>query len=226
MDGILIIDKPAGPTSHDVVQIVKRLTGANKVGHLGTLDPAATGVLPLVLNGATKRAAELAGIEKVYEFDLCLGVTTDSDDDTGKVLEEQSVSNDLQSTLKVELEEFIGNILQRPPQFSAIKVGGKRAYKSARKGFDPRLEPRPIHIDSIEIVGGKWPRLRLRVECRSGTYVRSLARDIGEKLGCGGHAAEIRRFRSGKWRIEDAVSLDALQEKPACWKDALILLDG
>jgi tRNA pseudouridine55 synthase len=224
MDGILIIDKPAGPTSHDVVSIVKRLTGATKVGHLGTLDPEASGVLPLALNGATKSAGLLAGTEKVYEFTLCLGRTTDTDDDAGTVTSEKKVSKDAGERLKEVLDQFTGNIMQRPPKYSAVKVNGRRAYDLARKGTDFELDPRPVRIDSIEVVKVKLPEVRMRVACNSGTYVRSLCRDLGEAIGCGGCAKGIRRLKSGPYIIDKAVDLEKLRAGLSDWENSLIPL--
>lgn len=224
MDGILIVDKPAGPTSHDVVATVKRLIGASKVGHLGTLDPAASGVLPLAINGATKRAGELAGIEKTYEFTLELGRTTTTDDDTGEVVAKSKVPADALDRLNAVIPQFIGNVMQRPPKFSAVKVSGRRAYQLARKGTDFQLDERTVKIDAIAVLGGKSPSVRMRVECNSGTYVRSLCRDLGEEIGCGAHASEIRRLRSGPYIIDGAVKLEELGLSPQSWRDCIIPL--
>jgi tRNA pseudouridine55 synthase len=224
MDGILLIDKPAGPTSHDVVSVVKRLTGAKKVGHLGTLDPEASGVLPLAINGATKMAGVLAGIEKVYEFTLCLGRTTDTDDDAGTVTSEAAVPRDACEKLRGVLEQFTGSIMQRPPKYSAVKVNGRRAYDLARKGTQFEIEPRSVRIDSIEVVKEKLPEIRMRVACNSGTYVRSLCRDIGEAIGCGGCARDIRRLKSGPYIIDRAVGLEDLKADPESWEGRLIPL--
>jgi tRNA pseudouridine55 synthase len=222
MDGILLIDKPAGPTSHDVVSIVKRLTGAKKVGHLGTLDPEASGVLPLAINGATKMAGILAGIEKVYEFTLCLGRTTDTDDNAGTVTSKAPVPRDAGERLKGVLDQFTGSIMQRPPKYSAVKVNGRRAYDLARKGTQFEIEPRSVRIDSIEVVKETLPEVRMRVACNSGTYVRSLCRDIGEAVGCGGCARDIRRLRSGPYIIDKAVGLEDLKADPGSWEGRLI----
>ncbi len=224
MDGVLLIDKPAGPTSHVVVSIIKRLTGAKKVGHLGTLDPGASGVLPLAINGATKRAGLLAGIEKVYEFTLCLGRTTDTDDDAGTVTSEAAVPRDAGTRLRGVLDQFTGSIMQRPPKYSAVKVNGRRAYGLARKGAQFELEPRPVRVDSIEVMKDTLPEVRMRVACRSGTYVRSLCRDIGEAIGCGGCARDIRRLRSGPYIIDKAVPLEELRADPESWAGRVIPL--
>lgn len=225
MDGVLVIDKPKGPTSHDVVQTVKNLVGAEKVGHLGTLDPAATGVLPLVINGATKHAAHLAGVEKTYEFTLRLGIVTETDDDTGKVISESSIDKGLLAKLEEILPRFTGRIMQRPPKFSAVKVNGRRSYKLARGGRDVEPAPRQVQVDTLCITGGSPPNVNMKVECRSGTYVRSLCRDLGEDLGCGGHAADIRRLRSGDYTIDKAISLDELVKNPDIWRSAILRTD-
>lgn len=222
MDGILVIDKPVGPTSHDIVSIVKRLTGASRAGHLGTLDPGASGVLPIAINAATKKAEELAGEEKIYDFTLCLGATSDTDDDTGNVVTKNDSPPAHAEALKKLLPQFIGRIMQTPPRFSAIRVDGRRAYELARKGIEFELKPRPVVIDSIEIIDEKWPDVRLRMSCNSGTYVRSLCRDLGSALGCGGYAKDIRRLRSGPYMIDDAISVDELQKQPHCWIKRLI----
>jgi tRNA pseudouridine55 synthase len=222
MDGVLVIDKPAGPTSHDVVQIVKRITGAKKVGHLGTLDPAATGVLPLVINGATKRADELKGVEKVYEFTLVLGASTDTDDDQGKIVKKMEVPADAVKKLEAIIPEFLGEVMQRPPAFSAIKMGGRKSYEAARKGEALEIEPRKVVINKLSILDSYLPNVKMRLECNSGTYVRSLCRDLGEKLGCGGHASGIRRLKSGNFSIEAAICLDSLSKDSEIWKKSLL----
>lgn len=217
MEGILIIDKPAGPTSHDVVAEVKMLLGAGKVGHLGTLDPLATGVLPLVINGATKFANMLSGDSKVYEFDLVLGRQTDTDDDEGSVIAEMEVSEDALGRIETIKGSFTGNILQVPPAYSAVKVGGRPLYKNARKGRSVEVKPRQVTIDELCVLNshrddnGRFC-VRMRMRSSSGTYVRALCRDLGKAAGSLGHAANIRRLVSGDYRIEDAVGLDAYKK--------------
>lgn len=225
MDGILIIDKPAGPTSHDVVQIVKRITGARKVGHLGTLDPAATGVLPLAIDGATKFASSLSGREKTYEFTLCLGVVTDTDDNAGRVLATAPLCDDIMGRLEAALPHFIGRIMQRPPAYSAKKVEGRRAYELARRGMEVPVEPKAVIIKNLYITSICTPNVNMMLECETGTYVRALCRDIGEYLGCGAHAAGIRRLRSGPYIIDEAVTLDELKEHPGLWVDRILPVD-
>ncbi len=222
MDGVLVIDKPAGPTSHAVVALVKRLTRVDKIGHLGTLDPAASGVLPLVINGATRHAKRLAGDEKIYEFTLFLGVATDTDDESGNVISRKIPDGLHFDDLSRILERFTGRIMQRPPLYSAKKVYGRRACDLSRDGMQFNLLPRPVNVDAIEIIGGTWPEPRLRLKCRAGTYVRSLCRDLGEALGCGGHARAIRRLRSGAYIIDEAVPPEALKPGSDAWHAYLL----
>lgn len=224
-DGVLVIDKPEGPSSHDIVACVRRVTGIRKVGHLGTLDPAASGVLPLALGAATKRAAELAGQEKVYEFTLVLGNTTETDDDAGMQTGSAEVTPAMIERLPGLLPEFTGTILQRPPAFSAVKVRGMRAYERARLGQAVEVKPREVTIESLHIIEEAPPRIRMRMECRSGTYVRSLCRDLGVALGCGGHASRIRRLQSGAFRIEQAVELREFLSAPEAWRRSVVNLE-
>jgi tRNA pseudouridine55 synthase len=221
MDGILVIDKPAGPTSHDVVQMVKRAIGAAKVGHLGTLDPPATGVLPLCINGATKAAAQLMGGEKIYSFDLVLGSTTDTDDDTGKVLATHPVEQSHRARLADVAQQFVGETDQIPPQYSARKVNGRRMYKSARKGVIVTPKPRRVRIHEIVIDKMHEQGAAMRMRCDGGTYVRAVCRDIGAALGCGAHAANIRRLQSGQFTIAQALQLN---DVPTQWKEKMICL--
>lgn len=222
MDGVLVVDKPAGFTSHDIVAIVRRITGAKKVGHLGTLDPAATGVLPLVINGATKLASSLSGGEKVYEFVLKLGTKTSTDDDQGEVLATSEVSADALERLKASFPDFTGKIMQVPPVYSAVQVAGKRAYHAAYAGEKIELEPRAIEIKNICIMDVCGNDVHIKLECMAGTYVRSLCRDLGERIGSYGHAAKIRRLKSGKFDISQSVALDDLKLDAGLWKRVLI----
>lgn len=217
MDGILVIDKPKGLTSHDVVAEVKRVLHAEKVGHLGTLDPAATGVLPLVINGATKFASMLSGDHKVYEFDLVLGRQTDTDDDEGRVIAEDEVPQDVLGRIETARNRFVGRIMQVPPVYSAVKVGGRPLYKDARKGRPVEARPREVTIDELCVInhctdGDGRLRVRMRMRSSAGTFVRALCRDLGRAVGSLGHASNIRRLESGDHRIEDAVGLDAYKK--------------
>ncbi len=226
-DGVLVIDKPEGPSSHDICACARRITKIRKVGHLGTLDPAASGVLPLALGAATRRAAELAGHRKVYEFTLVLGSATDTDDAAGVQTASAAVTPEMLERLPQILGQFTGTILQRPPAYSAVKVQGRRAYQLARQGEDVEVEPRPVTIDALHIIDeGEAPsRLRMRMECRTGTYVRSLCRDLGAVLGCGGHASGIRRLQSGAFRIEQAVTLQEFLASPEAWRRSAMDLE-
>jgi len=226
MNGIIIIDKPAGMTSHDVVAIVRRISGVKKVGHMGTLDPAATGVLPLALGKATKSASKISIKDKTYEFTLRLGAATSTDDDEGEVIFEGAIPVDLAERLKSLLPKYVGDIMQRPPKYSAIKVDGRRAYELARKGIDFELEKRPVRVDSLEILeffaSETETEVRMRMACGSGTYVRSICRDLGEDLGCGGHARDICRTMHGHYSISEALSLSELKESPGLIAEHLL----
>ncbi len=220
MDGILIIDKPAGPTSHDIVAAVRRLTGVRKVGHLGTLDPAATGVLPLALGRATKAANRFSGATKAYEFTLRLGQRTETDDDAGRLIREAPVPADVLDRLRELLPAFRGEIRQRPPDYSAVKVGGRRAYELARKGRPVPLKERTVVVETLQVLDCNMPDIKMFLSCSSGTYVRGICRDLGEELGCGGHARDIRRVRHGHFALDEAVPLEALEGTG--WRAALI----
>ena len=222
IDGVLVIDKPAGPGSHAVVQWVRRVTGAAKAGHLGTLDPPASGVLPIALGSATSRARELSGSEKVYEFTLRLGFSTETDDDSGLITAEAPVPRDAAENLQALLPKFTGDIMQRPPEISAVKVSGVRAYRRAREEGGVSLEPRPVRIDSIRIIGRDGAGIRMHLKCRSGTYVRSLARDMGRAMGTLGYASDIRRLKSGPYIIDGALNVTELVENPDIWRGRLI----
>jgi tRNA pseudouridine55 synthase len=207
MKGVVIVDKPAGITSHDAVDRVRKLIGERKAGHTGTLDPMATGVLPVCVGEATKIASFLSGDDKVYEATMRLGVRTDTQDMTGQVLTEQE-PRATDSDVKAMLAAFAGTITQVPPQYSAVKVRGKALYKWARKGI--RVEPpaREVEIREILLRGIELPRVRFTVTCSKGTYIRTLCADMGDRLGCGAALEQLRRTRSGIFREEDAVGLD------------------
>jgi len=224
MDGVLVIDKPSGPTSHDVVAAVKRMIGARRVGHLGTLDPRASGVLPLAVGGATKRAAELAGDEKTYEFTLCLGAETDTDDDGGRQIASCERPVPEAEDIRRVLPRFVGELMQVQLPYSAVKVGGRRAYQLARAGREFQLDPRTVRVDSLELLVEQPEGFRLRVSCGAGTYVRALCRDIGRELGCGGFAKNIRRFKSGSYIIDMATTLEALSRAPRAWQEHLLAI--
>jgi len=209
-DGVLLVDKPPRLTSHDVVDRVRRHFGFKKVGHCGTLDPAATGLLVLVLERATKLQHHLMADDKTYEGTMLLGVTTDSQDADGEVIAGKPVPPLTTDDIERAFAKFRGDIQQVPPMVSALKHKGQPLYKLARKGKTVEREPRLIHIYDLRLLRFDLPRLRFRVSCTKGTYVRTLCHDIGEALGCGAHLAELRRLRQGRFDLNDARSLDEL----------------
>jgi tRNA pseudouridine55 synthase len=221
MDGLLVIDKPAGPSSHGIVLRVRRLLNEPRVGHTGTLDPAASGVLPLVLGKATRLARFLAASRKTYEAELQLGIATTTYDAQGRpVGARYSGALPDRGTIERALDAFRGTFLQTPPIYSAKKVGGHRSYAIARRlaGSDvPRPAaslPQPVNVTThgIEVTAIDGDRVTLRVECSTGFYVRSLAHDLGERLGTGAHLLDLRRTRSGDLTLQDAVTLEALED--------------
>jgi tRNA pseudouridine55 synthase len=211
-DGILLVDKPAGLTSHDVVDRIRRHFGFKKVGHCGTLDPAATGLLIIVLERATKLQDRLMSADKTYEGVMLLGIATDSQDADGEVVAEKPVPPLTADDLEQVLVKFRGDIQQIPPMVSAIKHKGQPLYKLARKGQTVEREPRNVHIYDLRVLKLDLPRIEFRVACTKGTYVRTLCHDIGEVIGCGAHLAGLRRTRSGDLDVKDAKPLaDLLQ---------------
>lgn len=210
--GWLVIDKPQGLTSTAVVSIVKRLLDAQKVGHGGTLDPLATGVLPIAMGEATKTVAYIMDAKKRYRFTVRFGEARDSDDAEGTVTATSDIRPEA-TALQAALQTYIGVIEQRPPSYAAVKVNGERAYDLARRGEAPVLEPRPVTVYSLELVERPDPdHAVFEAVCGKGTYVRALARDLGEALGCLGHVSALRRLSVGAFRAEDAVTLEALQQ--------------
>jgi tRNA pseudouridine55 synthase len=209
---LLLVDKPAGLTSHDVVDRVRRHFKLRKVGHGGTLDPMATGLLVLLLGRGTRISARVMVADKTYEGTLHLGVTTDTDDADGRVTGRQEAGGVTREALEREMEKWRGDLQQVPPMVSAIKINGVPLYKLARKGQIVDREPRLIHIYEMALLDFQPPRVRFRLRCSKGTYVRTIAGDIGRDLGCGAHLEQLRRTRSGALRIEDAVALDRLAE--------------
>jgi tRNA pseudouridine55 synthase len=208
LDGAILIDKPAGPTSHDVVDAIRRRFGIKKVGHCGTLDPNATGLLIIVLGRGTKLSERLMGDDKVYEGSIKFGVTTNSYDADGEVLETKPVPPLTLEQLNEHAAQFIGDQMQMPPMVSAIKKDGVPLYKLARKGIEVEREPRLIHIYNFRFTSYSEPLAEFRLACTKGTYVRSVAHDLGQKLGCGAHLATLRRSVSGKFDVANAMPLD------------------
>ena len=211
--GILVIDKPSGLTSHDVVQRVRRWAGQRRVGHLGTLDPLATGVLPLALGEATKLSQLLTHGLKGYSGVIRLGIETATYDGEGEPSAQSEGPWPTREVVDKCLEQFRGEILQVPPPYSAIKRGGEAAYRRARRGEEVQLDPRPVVFHRLEIRKYDPPDLEIEVECSAGTYLRSLAHDLGAELGTFGHLAQLCRTRSGPFTLEQAVALDQLEEQ-------------
>ncbi len=215
MDGVLNINKPAGMTSHDVVQAVRRITREMRVGHTGTLDPLATGVLVLCTGKATRIARYLEAGEKEYKAVMRLGVTTDTLDAEGRVLETRSYSPPDRPQLLHALKNFIGTIMQRPPAYSAIKVKGVASYKLARQGKAKPLEPRQVTIYDIDLTAYEDPLVSLTVKCSKGVYIRTLCSDLGDVLGPGAHLTGLVRTRSGRFAIDRSITLDQLTDAAA-----------
>ena len=219
-NGIVNVYKEAGYTSHDVVAKLRGIFGQKKIGHTGTLDPAATGVLPVCLGQGTKLVDMITDRSKVYEAVVLLGTTTDTEDTTGTILSGKELDSELVSMEKEQLKAFIDSILQSfvggyeqiPPMYSAIKKGGKRLYELAREGKQIERTPRPVQIHSIELLDIELPYFKMRVHCGKGTYIRSLCRDIGEKIGCGACMDKLCRTKVGRFDIEDAMTLEHIQE--------------
>ncbi len=210
MNGILIIDKPSGVTSFDVVRRIKRISGAKKVGHGGTLDPLATGVLPILIGSATKLSMQVMEGEKEYIAGIKFGVTTDTDDAQGVILDSKTPPDDLLDRVKMAIPKFLGIIQQLPPIYSAIKQNGQPAYKKARKGEKVEVAPRQVEIKEIDVVEAGRDVVSIRVKCSKGTYIRSLARDLGAEIGCGAHIISLRRTICGAYSINDAEKLDEI----------------
>lgn len=211
--GILPVDKPLGWTSHDVVARVRRVAGQKAVGHAGTLDPLATGVLILVLGRATRLSDELMGTTKIYCAEVVLGAATATDDAEGEMIRHASTEGLSREAIEAAVGRFIGAIEQVPPRYAAVRKGGERLYVLARRGETVEREPRRVSIERIEVLSWEPPRLRLRVVCGTGTYIRSLARDIGEVLGTGGYLHALRRTHSGTIGLGETVPLEGLQER-------------
>ncbi len=210
MDGVLLLDKPVAWTSHDLVDAVRLKIGQRAVGHAGTLDPMATGLMILLLGKATKRSAEFMGLDKSYRGSIRLGVKTDTWDLEGRLLEERPVPERVERTLSEHFLEMTGERSLHPPAFSAIKRQGQRAYAAARRGETLEMEPRPMHIHRFVLDAYEAPEVYFTVDCSKGTYVRSLAHELGERLGCGGALSSLVRTRVGEFRLEQAMRLEDL----------------
>ena len=213
LDGALLVDKPAGMTSHDVVDAVRRHFRIKKVGHCGTLDPNATGLLILVLGPATKYSEKFMTSDKVYEGTIKFGESTSSYDADGDLTGSLPVPPLSIDQIRAETDTFLGDQLQIPPMVSAIKVGGVPLYKLARKGEEIERKPRLVHIYTFRITSYEEPIAGIRIACTKGTYVRSLAHDLGQKIGCGAHLTSLRRLASGKFDVADALPLSSVLAK-------------
>lgn len=214
MNGIIIINKEADFTSFDVVAKLRGICGQRKIGHTGTLDPQAVGVLPVCLGNATKLCDMLTDKDKEYVTELLLGVTTDTQDTTGQILSEKDVDRDSFSTDRVEtaIMSFVGEYDQIPPMYSALKVNGKKLYELAREGKEVERKARRVIIREIEILDMQLPVVKMRVVCSKGTYIRTLCADVGEKLGCGGTMKSLVRTRVERFKLEDALTLSQVQK--------------
>ena len=214
MNGIVIVDKPQGWTSQDVTARLRRVFNTRRIGHGGTLDPMATGVLPVFVDRATRGVEFFEHAEKIYEATLRLGLTTDTEDVTGTVLAQRDVGISEEEFLGI-LPQFRGKIQQIPPMYSALKVNGQKLCDLARKGKEVERQPREIEIFQLECLEFNGDTARLRVHCSKGTYIRTLCKDIGEALGCGGCMAALRRVQAGEYTIDEAVPLEELLESAA-----------
>lgn len=211
ISGVLVVDKPTGMTSHDVVQAIRRGTNIRRAGHTGTLDPRASGVLVVLLGPAVRLSEYVSASDKRYQAVIMLGTTTDTFDADGKTTSSSPVDV-TEEQFNTELQKFVGRIEQVPPPYSAIKIGGRKAYDMARNGEDVELAPRIIDVYSLELLEWAPPEVVIDVNCSSGTYVRSLANDLGTKLGCGATLTGLRRTKNGRFTLRDAVPLRKLNE--------------
>ena len=212
ISGALVIDKPVGMTSHDVVQAIRNGTGLRRAGHTGTLDPRASGVLVILVGPAVRLSEYVSASDKRYQAIIRLGGTTDTYDAEGKFTPTKDPSKVTEAEFEEALKTFVGEIEQTPPPYSAVKVQGRKAYEMARKGEEVELEPRTITVHHLEVLEWTPPEVVIDVHCSSGTYVRSLANDLGKKLECGAYLVGLRRTKSGKFTLRDAVPLRKLQE--------------
>jgi len=212
VSGVLVVDKPIGLTSHDVVQIIRRGTGIRRAGHTGTLDPRASGVLVILIGPAVRLSEFVSASDKRYQATIRLGSSTDTYDGDGQVTSTSEIGDIGEDEFDEVLQTFVGEMEQVPPPYSAVKVKGRKAYEMTRKGEEIELEPRTVHVYSLEILEWAPPEAVVDVYCSSGTYVRSLANDLGKALGTGAHLVGLRRTKSGRFTLRDAVQLRRLQE--------------
>ena len=212
ISGVLVIDKPTGMTSHDVVNIVRRGTGIRRAGHTGTLDPRASGVLVVLVGTAVRLSEYISASDKRYQAIIRMGTATDTYDAEGAFTREEVTVDVTEEQFEAELEKFVGEVEQTPPAYSAVKVNGRKAYEMARKGEEVVLEPRMIQVHHLEVLEWATPEVVVDVHCSSGTYIRSLANDLGEVLGCGAYLVGLRRTKNGRFSLRDAVPLRKLKE--------------
>ena len=212
LDGVLLIDKPSAHTSHDVVARLRGILRMKRIGHAGTLDPMATGLLVILVGKATRISQYLMSVDKEYTGTIKLGASTNTQDAEGEVLETRPVPALSEVDVRAALNGFLGDQYQMPPMFSAIKIGGKALYKSARAGEEVEREPRFIRIAQYDLTRWASPEIDFRVLCTKGTYVRTLAHDLGQRLGCGAHLSALRRIASGNLNVSRAVTLEQLQK--------------
>jgi len=220
-DGVLLVDKPAGPTSHDIVDMIRRRYRFDKVGHGGTLDPAATGLLVVLIERGTRLSNLFLTSDKTYEGAMRLGISTDTQDAQGKVIREADASHVTREALEQTIKLFTGDLMQAPPMVSAAKKDGVPLYKLARKGKTVDRKEKLIHVYGFELNGFEPPLASFTLKCSKGTYVRTLCADVGDKLGCGARLEHLRRTRSGRMNVDQAIPADKLMETP---KDQLLPL--
>lgn len=211
MEGVLLVDKPKGLTSHDVVYHLRRKLQIKKIGHAGTLDPMATGVLVMLIGKATRISQYLMSVDKVYEGEATLGIVTDSQDAEGEIMSTQPVPELTEARVREVMKGFLGDQYQTPPMHSAIKIGGVPLYKLARKGEEVEREPRFIRIAAFNLLSFATPKITFDLHCTKGTYVRTVAADLGQKLGCGAHLSALRRTGSGKFTIGQCLPLEQIE---------------
>jgi tRNA pseudouridine55 synthase len=224
LDGILLLDKPSGVSSNHALQQIKRLFNANKAGHTGSLDPLASGLLPVCFGQATRLAAFLLDSHKEYRVDIRLGLNTTTGDAEGEIKQRRPPPDLEDEMLEAMLARFRGRISQRPPMYSALKRDGVRLYEYARNGIEVERVPRPVTISRLDLLAYTGERLTLQVSCSKGTYIRTLAEDIGEALGCGGHVETLRRAGVGRFRSEESWTIEGLQSLPPENRDKRCLL--
>ena len=212
ISGVLVIDKPTGMTSHDVVNIVRRGTGIRRAGHTGTLDPRASGVLVILVGPAVRLSEYISASDKRYQAIIRMGTATDTYDAEGAFTREEVSVDVTEEQFEAELKKFEGEVEQTPPAYSAVKVNGRKAYEMARKGEEVELEPRMIQVHHLEVLEWATPEVVVDVHCSSGTYIRSLANDLGEVLGCGAYLVGLRRTKNGRFSLRDSIPLRKLKE--------------